>query len=191
MTPSLLAAPASRRGPLRISREVAAAALQAFAIVLALALPAAAAPPLAPEAERVELIRVDKSERLLMLMRGGEIVRTYRVALGPEPLGHKRRSGDGRTPVGRYHIDWRNPDSEFHLSLRISYPDAFDRADARSRGVDPGGFIMIHGDGSRRDVEGLLDRDGDWTEGCIAVTDDEIEEIWSLTPEGVAVEIRD
>ncbi len=96
-------------------------------------------------------------------------------------MGPKRQEGDGRTPEGRYAIDWRNAKSKYHLSLHISYPDAADVARAREAGVDPGGDIMIHGfpDGARRE--------GDWTQGCIAVTDEEMDEIWGLVEEGTPI----
>src|SRR5262245_49674468 len=91
------------------------------------------------------LIVVNKSQREMLLLRGHSVLRSYRVALGREPQGHKEREGDGRTPEGRYVIDGRNPKSRYHLSLRISYPNAEDRARACDLGVDPGGDIMIHG----------------------------------------------
>lgn len=174
-------------------------AILTFAAAIIAGAAAAEAPALTPRPPQrlassdgpVDLIRVDKSERRMELVRGGEVVRTYRVALGRNPEGHKRRSGDGRTPVGRYVIDWRNPNSEFHLSLRISYPNMNDVANAARLGANPGGLIMIHGDLSSRDRLGLLDTEGDWTDGCIAVTDAEMDEIWALTPTGVAVEITE
>src|SRR5260370_31551908 len=124
-----------------------------------------------------DLVLVSKKKREMLLLRGESVLRTYRVALGREPVGPKRQEGDGRTPEGRYIIDWRNAKSKYHLSLHISYPDAADVARAREAGVDPGGDIMIHGlpDGVRRE--------GDWTQGCIAVTDEEMDEIWGLGEE--------
>lgn len=120
----------------------------------------------------------------MLLLRGEAVVRSYRISLGPDPAGHKGREGDGRTPEGRYIIDRRNPKSAYHLSLHISYPNDSDRERARAAGVHPGGDIMIHGQRN-----GGARRDGDWTQGCIAVTDQEMDEIWSLVPDGVAVEI--
>jgi len=137
-------------------------------------------PPLAPAAERADEIRVDKSDRWMELRRGGRLLRRYRIALGDAPVGHKYRQGDERTPEGRYRIEFRNGRSRFHLSLRVSYPNAEDRARARQAGVDPGGDIMIHGGtpaGYHRD----------WTDGCIAVSDAEIEEIWRLVPVGTPI----
>ena len=119
----------------------------------------------------------------MMLLRGESVLRVYRVALGGEPVGHKEREGDGRTPEGNYTIDRRNPRSRFYLSLRISYPNADDRSRAAELGVDPGGDIMIHG------LKDGLVREGDWTQGCIAVTDAEMDEIWALVPEGTPIRI--
>ena len=128
---------------------------------------------------------VSKKRREMVLLRGESVLRTYRIALGREPVGPKRQEGDGRTPEGRYVIDRRNANSKYHLSLHISYPDAADVARAREAGVDPGGDIMIHGlkDGVRRD--------GDWTQGCIAVTDEEMDEIWGLVGDGTPIWIEE
>jgi murein L,D-transpeptidase YafK len=134
---------------------------------------------------RADLVIVSKKEREMVLLRGESVLRTYRIALGREPVGPKRQEGDGRTPEGRYTIDRRNAKSKYHLSLHISYPDAADVARAKEAGVDPGGDIMIHGlkEGARRD--------GDWTQGCIAVTDEEMDEIWGLVGEGTAIWIEE
>jgi murein L,D-transpeptidase YafK len=134
---------------------------------------------------RADLVVVSKKRREMVLLRGESVLRTYRIALGREPVGPKRQEGDGRTPEGRYVIDRRNAKSKYHLSLHISYPAAADVARAREAGVDPGGDIMIHGlkDGVRRD--------GDWTQGCIAVTDEEMDEIWGLVGEGTAIWIEE
>lgn len=137
-------------------------------------------PPLASAAERVDEIRVDKSERRMTLLRDGRIVKSYRILLGDAPVGHKRQQGDERTPEGRYRITFRNDKSRFHLSLRVSYPNEADRRQARVRGVDPGGDIMIHGGtppGYSRD----------WTDGCIALSDAQIEEVWRLVPVGTPI----
>jgi murein L,D-transpeptidase YafK len=133
---------------------------------------------------RADRIVVNKSRREMLLLRGQSILRSYRIALGREPVGHKEREGDGRTPEGDYRVELKNPRSRYHLSLRISYPNERDRARAAELGVDPGGDIMIHGlkDGEMRD--------GDWTQGCIAVTDAEMNEIWSLVSEGTPVRIE-
>jgi murein L,D-transpeptidase YafK len=133
---------------------------------------------------KADRVVVRKGRREMMLLRGQSVLRTYRVALGREPVGHKEQEGDGRTPEGRYVIDRRNPKSRYHLALRISYPNAEDAARAGEAGVSPGGDIMIHGlkDGERRE--------GDWTQGCIAVTDEEMDEIWSLVGDGTEIWIE-
>ncbi len=128
---------------------------------------------------------INKAKRELVLLRAGKAIRTYRVALGRNPVGHKIRQGDGRTPEGAYVISGRNERSAFHRSLRISYPNAGDRARARKLGVNPGGDIMIHGLPNGRGYIGPAHRLMD-TDGCIAVTNDEIEEIWKLAPNGTA-----
>jgi murein L,D-transpeptidase YafK len=132
----------------------------------------------------VDRIVVNKRRREMLLLRGQSVLRTYRIALGRDPVGHKEREGDGRTPEGEYRIELKNPRSRYHLSLRISYPNERDRARAAELGVDPGGDIMIHGlkDGELPE--------GDWTQGCIAVTDAEMDEIWTLVAEGTPVSIE-
>lgn len=135
-------------------------------------------------------ILVKKSERRLYLLRAGKPFRTYSIRLGSDPEGHKRRQGDGRTPEGRYRIDARNPGSKFYKSLHISYPNSQDRSLAYSRGVNPGGAIMIHGEPPRR--HGALHdlaRKEDWTQGCIAMSNLAIEEVWDLVALGTEIEI--
>ncbi|HRO11752.1 L,D-transpeptidase family protein [Amaricoccus sp.] len=139
-------------------------------------------PTLAPRANHIV---VSKSKRVLALMSGAETLKRYKVHLGFTPRGHKQQSGDGRTPEGRYYIDRRNPRSEFYLSLGVSYPNALDVARARALGVKPGGDIFIHG-GPRRTADR---RKTDWTAGCIAVSDAEMEEIWSMVPTGIPITI--
>lgn len=143
-----------------------------------------------PAGSRADKILVLKGKRELQLLKDGEIVRRYRIALGHTPRGAKVRQGDGRTPEGIYRIDWRNPRSRFHLSLHISYPSAADRQWARRLGVPPGGDIMIHGIANGFGWIGRLHSLIDWTSGCVAVTDDEIEEIWKAAPNGTPIEIR-
>lgn len=139
---------------------------------------------------RADKVLVIKHRRLLMLMYRGKVVRRYRIALGFQPKGHKRQQGDGRTPEGNYVIDWRNPKSRFTLSLHINYPNRVDRASARRRGVDPGGDIFIHGLPNGATAIGRAHSARDWTLGCIAVTSDEIREIWKAVPNGTPIEIR-
>jgi murein L,D-transpeptidase YafK len=136
-------------------------------------------------APRANHIVVSKTSRTMALMSGATTLKRYRVHLGFEPQGHKLRSGDGRTPEGRYYIDRRNARSEFYLSLGISYPNAADLARASAMGVRPGNNIFIHG-GPRRPEDR---RKKDWTAGCIAVSDREMEEIWSMVPTGIPITI--
>ena len=133
---------------------------------------------------------VEKSKHRLALYMQGALVRSYLVALGQQPVGDKVRIGDMRTPEGMFRIEARNPASRYHRALRISYPDAAHRAKARALGVSPGGDIMIHGLPARQAWVGASHRDYDWTEGCIAVTNQEIEEIWSAVPVGTPIHIK-
>lgn len=135
-------------------------------------------------------IVVEKSAHRLSLFQRNRSVRTYLVALGEQPVGDKVKRGDFRTPEGRYVIEARNPASRYHRALRISYPDAAHRARAKALGVSPGGDIMIHGLPARQAYVGAAHRDFDWTEGCIAVTNQEIEEIWSAVPVGTPIHIK-
>ena len=132
---------------------------------------------------------MEKAARTLTLYRGQDVIRRYDVSLGFAPEGDKQRQGDGKTPEGAYLIDYRNPNSAYHLSLHINYPSPADRAEAEARGEDPGGEIFIHGlpNGYGALIELFQGRD--WTAGCIAVSNAEIEEIWSLTPNGTPIEI--
>lgn len=139
---------------------------------------------------QVDMVVVFKSKRRMGLYQNRDgkphLLRTYQVDLGFEPDGDKTRMGDGRTPEGTYYIDRRNENSRYHLSLGISYPNTIDVAEARARGESPGGDIFIHG-GPRR-FRNRFRRD--WTAGCIAVTDNEIEEIWAMVPLGTVIVIR-
>lgn len=132
---------------------------------------------------------VKKSARKLFLFAGDELLRSYEVALGRNPVGHKERRGDYRTPEGKYLLDWRNPQSRFYRSIHISYPNENDRRRAAAMGVDPGGSIMIHGvpNRYRDDQEFLISLN--WTEGCIAVTNKDMEEIWALVADNTPIEI--
>lgn len=135
-------------------------------------------------------ILIEKKERRLTLISKGKVLKTYKIALGGNPNGPKERQGDNKTPEGTYVIDSRNRDSRYHLSLHISYPNENDKKRAKQRGVSPGGDIMIHGIKNGFSWVGDLHTEVDWTKGCIAVTDEEIEEIDKLAPNGTIVEIR-
>ncbi|PWR02169.1 hypothetical protein DKT77_12925 [Meridianimarinicoccus roseus] len=128
-------------------------------------------------------LHVAKERRKLYLISGTDVVASYTVDLGFTPEGHKRQSGDGRTPEGLYFIDRRNPNSAYHLSIGISYPNRADIAAARAAGVEPGGDIFIHG-ASRNPGDGR-----DWTAGCIAVTDEEMEQIYAMVRDGTPIMI--
>ncbi|MGH6893695.1 MAG: L,D-transpeptidase family protein [Dongiaceae bacterium] len=157
------------------------------AAVIACAMLTLAASASAEEGQ-IDMIVVEKAQRRMDLISDGRVVHSYIIALGSAPSGDKREQGDGRTPEGDYIIDSRNPHSSFHFSLKISYPDASDRADAAARGVSPGGDIFIHGAPNWWLLPGRPP--GDWTRGCIAVTKEEIEEIWRLVPDGTPIKIR-
>lgn len=138
------------------------------------------------KADRIVIL---KSKHLMILMANGKPLRSYRVALG-RASGAKERQGDHKTPVGQYVIDEKNAQSRFHLALHISYPNAADRKRAHDAGVDPGGAIMIHGVEKQFAWLGSLQHEVDWTDGCIAVTDGEMDEVWQLVPVGTPVEIK-
>jgi murein L,D-transpeptidase YafK len=146
--------------------------------------PAASAP------KKADRILVEKGARRLTLFSAGGKLKVYRVALGFSPVGSKQHEGDGRTPEGNYIIDFHKSDSAFHRALHISYPDAADTARAAESGVAPGGDIMIHGLPNGFGALGPAHRLRDWTAGCIAVTDSEIDEIWASVTDGTAIEIR-
>lgn len=135
-------------------------------------------------------IVIEKAERKLTLFRGRVALKRYRIALGHEPIGPKREEGDHRTPEGFYTIDRRKLDSDFHLALHVSYPNTADAAQAEARGVSAGSDIMIHGLRNGSGWIGKLHRRSDWTDGCIAVTNHEIEEIWRVVLDGTPIEIR-
>lgn len=139
---------------------------------------------------KADRIVIEKGAHTLTLFRGAMPLKLYRVALGRVPVGPKREEGDHRTPEGSYTIDRRKVDSDFHLALHISYPNPEDVAQAASRGVSAGSDIMIHGLPNGSGWIGVLHRRKDWTDGCVAVTDQEIEEIWRTVPDGIVVEIR-
>lgn len=152
--------------------------------------PAMSTPSLAPEAEKVDKVLVIKSERRLHLLSRGEILRSYRVSLGKQPNGPKRMQGDKRTPEGFYWIDWRKTSEKYNLSMHISYPNPQDLAHARQKGLPPGDMIMIHGTPVDDDYPEWYFHTLDWTEGCIALKNDDMREVWSLVRDGTLIEIR-
>lgn len=139
---------------------------------------------------KVDLVKVEKSERRMYLMAGDEIVRAYRIALGGNPKGHKMQEGDQRTPEGDYILDFKNEESAFYRSMRISYPNAVDKAVAEQNGVSPGGLIMVHGQRNGQRWKPSIIQRFDWTEGCIALTNAEMDEFMDLVEIGTAISIR-
>lgn len=141
---------------------------------------------------KADRLVVLKGERRLVLMRGERVLRVYRVALGRYPNGHKTRSGDAKTPEGTYTVDYRldSDRSKFYRALHISYPNDQDRARARRNGVSPGGQIMIHGLPTKWSAKDVGHPRIDWTQGCIAVTNREIDEIWEMVSDGTTIEIH-
>jgi murein L,D-transpeptidase YafK len=164
-----VAAPAYAEGPLP-SSAIASAGVEAAL----------------PLADRVV---VRKSDRRLLLMRGEEVLRSYKVSLGLRPEGHKQFEGDYRTPEGRYRLTRRNPNSEYFLSIQVDYPNELDVARARRQGLKPGGAIMIHGEPNTPRKPRDYYRNVDWTEGCIAVSNSDMVEIWLMTPPDTPIEI--
>ncbi len=140
-----------------------------------------------PQADRVLVL---KSEQNMLLMKNGEVLKSYRVALGRQPVGRKLCRGDCRTPEGTYILDHRNSHSRFYRSIHISYPNSTDVARARKKGASPGRDIMIHGLPKGFEDLGDVHTARNWTKGCIAVSNDEIDEIWRLVPDGTPIEIR-
>ncbi|MBB6096082.1 murein L,D-transpeptidase YafK [Povalibacter uvarum] len=137
-----------------------------------------------------DAVVVRKGQRTLQLMRNGEILRTYKIALGLRPEGHKQFEGDFRTPEGRYQLTRRNPNSEYFLSIQVSYPNDQDVARARKQGQRPGGAIMIHGQPNTPRKPRDYYSNVDWTEGCIAVSNSDMVEIWLMTPPDTPIEIQ-
>jgi len=145
-------------------------------------------PKLAPLTQQIDYILVEKAARKLTVFQNDKPLRSYKIALGFSPAGDKQVQGDGKTPEGIFTINRRNPSSSYHLSLGIDYPQAEDVARAQSQGIDPGGDIFIHG---QPNATGKLATIGfDWTAGCIAVSDAEIEELWRVVQNGTVVEIK-
>lgn len=139
--------------------------------------------------EPADKILIQKQARRLTLLAKGEVIKSYPIALGGNPVGPKEKEGDNKTPEGFYFIDSRNGNSGFHLSLHISYPNELDKMRAKELGVCPGGDIMIHGLKNGFSQAGASHAQSDWTEGCIAVTNQEMNEIYRLVPNGTLVEI--
>ncbi|MDA7963739.1 L,D-transpeptidase family protein [Ruegeria sp.] len=145
---------------------------------------------LAYDGPEVTSLVINKGARKMYLLHNEQILKEYKVDLGFAPKGTKTKQGDGRTPEGTYRIDRRNPNSRYHLSLGISYPNSNDIAQAKAAGVDPGGDIFIHGQPNRRSERKRAKKTPDWTAGCIAVTNEEIEEIYAMVNRGTIITLR-
>lgn len=164
--------------------------MRVIAVAMILLISTAVQTQAAAITQSVTYLTVDKADRKLTAWHGRQIIKSYRIALGGNPLGHKQQEGDSRTPEGRYIIDMKNPKSSFHLSLHISYPNRTDRLSARRRGVSPGGNIMIHGTPEALSTVNALGMYVDWTAGCIAVSNVEIEELFRAVKVGTPILIR-
>jgi murein L,D-transpeptidase YafK len=145
---------------------------------------------LGPHFERADSLLIVKSERKLYALKDGEVLRDFDIALGLMPEGPKEREGDFRTPEGRYFLEAKNPNSDYFLSVKISYPNSDDLARARANGVDPGGQIMIHGQPNEPKYSATRYQGLDWTDGCVAVSNSDMVDIWLMTREGIPIEIR-
>ncbi len=138
----------------------------------------------------IDKVLVLKSERRLQLISRGEPLKTYRISLGKQPKGAKVREGDKKTPEGLYWLDWRKVSDRYNLAMHISYPNITDAAKARREGVDAGGMIMIHGTPINEEYPEWYFHTLDWTEGCIAMRNDDMREVWSMVKDGTLIEIR-
>ena len=140
--------------------------------------------------QTADMVVVEKSKSRLYLMREGETLASFRVAFGSNPKGHKQEQGDGRTPEGRYILDYKNAGSAYYKSIHISYPNEKDRQEARKRGVNPGGEIMIHGQKNGYGRLSILVQRFNWTNGCIALSDRDMDAVWNAVEPGTPIEIR-
>ncbi len=155
-----------------------------FALLFSLlSLSVAASPPV------IDNLLIHKQERRLEVISNGEVIHQYRIALGREPVGHKREQGDNRTPEGIYTIDWRHRSPDYNLSMHLDYPNLKDQALAWKRGVEPGNMIMIHGTPLDDEYPDWFFQGLDWTNGCIALDNQSMQELWDLTPNQTLVEI--
>jgi len=138
----------------------------------------------------VDLVKVDKSENTMYLMDGNAVVKQYHVALGASPKGHKQQEGDEKTPVGEYTLNYKNNDSTFYRAMHISYPNENDKANAKKLGVSPGGFIMVHGQRNWLGWIAPISQRFNWTNGCIALTNSEMDEFMELVRVGTKIHIE-
>ncbi|KNX79565.1 hypothetical protein DA83_15655 [Pseudomonas sp. 250J] len=176
--------------------SVASVSQAAFTETIIRKTPSAVPSPVQPAAggvqqERlIDKVLVIKSERRLQLISRGEPLKTYRISLGKQPKGAKEREGDKKTPEGLYWLDWRKVSDRYNLAMHISYPNITDAAKARSEGVAAGSMIMIHGTPINEEYPEWYFHTLDWTEGCIAMRNDDMREVWSMVKDGTLIEIR-
>lgn len=168
-------------------QRLSAISRRLFLVGLALSMPTLIQAGEFPVADKVV---IEKAARKLHLLQNGEVLKTFDIALGIVPVGDKQREGDFKTPEGHYRLDLRNPASDYFLSIRVSYPNGEDLREARERGVDPGGSIMIHGQPNEPKHSETYYRTQDWTNGCIAVSNSDMIDIWLMTDENTPIEIR-
>ena len=159
-------------------------------LLLSTLLGSASGPGGGEKVDQADQVVVYKSKRQMQLLRAGKVLRTYRIALGDSPVGHKKQEGDEKTPEGDYVLDWRNPNSLYYKSIHISYPNAQDREQAQRRGVSPGGDIMIHGRNGPVVLPDGTYKWKDWTNGCIAVANAEMDEVWGMVKNGTPIRIH-
>lgn len=139
---------------------------------------------------KIDLVRVLKSERKLELVSGGKVLKEFKIALGSNPGGHKQQEGDGRTPEGIYTLDYKKSDSAYYKAIHVSYPNEVDTSSAKARGVSPGGQIMIHGQKNGLGWLSFISQRMDWTQGCVALSNDDMDMVWKLVDVGTKIEIR-
>lgn len=140
--------------------------------------------------QKVDYVLVNKSDKKLYLLSKGSILKSYDIIFGANPVGHKKQEGDQRTPEGKYILDYKKSDSSYYRAIHISYPNDKDSAEAKKTGVNPGGLIMIHGQKNGFGWLSRLMQNFNWTDGCIAVTNEEMDEIWQLVDVGTPIEIN-
>ena len=146
--------------------------------------------PCLAASEVIDSVLVIKSERKMYLVSKGSQIKEYDVVFGGNPEGHKQQEGDERTPEGKYLLDYKKDDSSYYKAIHVSYPNNTDKAEAKNKGVDPGGLIMIHGQPNGFGWLSWLTQSYDWTNGCIAVTNSEMDEIWQFVKVGTPIEIK-
>ena len=144
---------------------------------------------LALASEQADLVVVKKSKSMIQLLHHGKVLKQYRIAMGDRPAGHKQTEGDQRTPEGRYVLDYKKPNSTYYRAIHISYPNDEDRIRAKALGINPGGQIMIHGENPHSELSPEEAQQYNWTNGCIAVTNKQMDEIWQLVQPGTPIEI--